>query len=158
MSLASLQQATRDVGFVVLDRVSERASRSIEDSETAYLFDLLYLGECLTKVVTLGMVAGLQAERESHRYRVEHNLVRANGLGAWAEALDDVITGPASQALSASARPEVRGTLTGTTSPASSCASAPCAAFRREERRAEPVDPRGRQSRVQSVLTAKSME
>jgi tetratricopeptide (TPR) repeat protein len=60
----------------------------------------------LTKTITAALIAALEDDPERHRYRQLHRLVRADGIGEWAEALDDILTGPASQVLTEKAREE----------------------------------------------------
>lgn len=78
----------------IIDQMWERARVSRSDSDMAYFLHLLYLGELLTKVTTSVLVASLLEERERHRYRHCHRLVRASSLGDWASVIDDVLTGP----------------------------------------------------------------
>src|SRR5262249_49832418 len=77
----------------------QRVEVARSESDTALFFDLMYLGEMLSKMVVAAMLAGLTQDRDRHRYRLEHQLVRANGIGEWVTALDDLLTGPASQHL-----------------------------------------------------------
>src|SRR5439155_20414963 len=65
---------------------------------------LLYAGEMLTKLLTAGLVAAVTDDRERHRYRLLHRLVRADGLGEWVQAIDQVLIGPPSQYLDVNAR------------------------------------------------------
>src|SRR5689334_20906464 len=65
--------------------------------DAALFYDLLYLGEMLTKLTVAGLTAAVVEDRERQRYAIEHHLVRANGLGDWAAALDDLLVGPPSQ-------------------------------------------------------------
>jgi len=74
-----------------------RAELARDDSDTSYFFELLYLGEMVIKVLAVEVLAGLEQDRERHRYTIEHRLVRAGGIGDWAAALDEALTGPASQ-------------------------------------------------------------
>ena len=90
--------------FVPIERMLERVTRDREDSDTAYFAALLYLGELVVKTSVAGLLASVIDEREGHRYRLEHRLVRADGLGEWGQCLDDILTGPASQYLSDAAR------------------------------------------------------
>jgi hypothetical protein len=87
-----------------LEKILERVTRGREDSDVAYFFDLLYAGELVFKLATTGLLACMDDDRERHRYRLEFELVRADGLGTWSKALDDAIKGPARQALSHAAR------------------------------------------------------
>jgi hypothetical protein len=92
-------------------QMSQRVRGAREDSDVAYFFDLLYMGEMLLKITTVALVACIEDDRERHRYRLEHDLVRADSLGGWASALDDALKGPASQVLAAGAR-NIRRELT----------------------------------------------
>lgn len=90
---------------IPLSRMWDRVEITKSDSETALMFDLLYLGEMAAKMAVAGLVAGIEDDRERHRYRLEHTLVRANGIGEWSRALTDILTGPASQHLTEAASP-----------------------------------------------------
>ncbi len=91
--------------FLPFARMRERLGREREESDSALLNVLLYFGEFATKLTCLGLLASLPVEREGHRYRLLHRLVRAESIGEWVQALDDLLTGPASQYLPEPARP-----------------------------------------------------
>jgi hypothetical protein len=96
------------VNFLPTSRMLERARLAQEESDTAYFFDLLYLGEMVTKILVVELLAALEDDRERHRYALEYELIRADGIGAWAEVLDHAISGPASQHLSTAGRDSQR--------------------------------------------------
>jgi NB-ARC domain len=77
-----------------------------QESDTAYFYSLTYLGEMVLKITAAGLIAAIEDDRDRHRYRQLHRLVRADGLGEWSSAIDDVLTGPASQYLLLAARAE----------------------------------------------------
>ncbi|RPF41148.1 NB-ARC domain-containing protein [Streptomyces sp. Ag109_G2-6] len=79
-----------------------------EESDTAYFFDLLYLGEMATKIIVVELLAALEDDRERHRYALEYELVRADGIGKWTEILDQAVSGPASQHLISAGRDSQR--------------------------------------------------
>jgi tetratricopeptide (TPR) repeat protein len=87
-----------------IEKMLERVKTAKDISETDHFLALLYLGEVLTKVVVSGLVASLLDDRERHRYRQLHKLVRADGLGTWVEVLDEIITGPTSHHLAPGAK------------------------------------------------------
>lgn len=89
--------------FLPFDRMWERVSVAREDSDTSLFFSLMYLGEMMLKIVTLGLVSAVSEDRDRHRYRQLHRLVRADSVGEWVAVLEDVLTGPASQFLTARA-------------------------------------------------------
>lgn len=89
-----------------IDQVLQRARDAREDSDLNYFFSLLLAGEALFKTVTLGMIAALEDDKDRNRYRLEHALARADGLGEWGRALEDTLSGPASQYLLVDARTE----------------------------------------------------
>ena len=78
------------------------------DSETALFYDLMIAGELVLKLVVAGLTAAVTDDRDRNRYRIEHRLVRADGLGEWAGALEDLLTGPAAQHLAVAAYEERR--------------------------------------------------
>ncbi|WP_211271595.1 hypothetical protein, partial [Streptomyces exfoliatus] len=85
--------------FLPVNRMLERANLARQESDTAYFFDLLYLGEMLVKVLAVELLAALQSDRERHRYAAVSELVRAESIGRWAELLDQLTSGPATQHL-----------------------------------------------------------
>jgi hypothetical protein len=84
----------------------KQAEIAKQESDTAYFYSLMYFGEMLLKITAAGLVSAIEDDRDRHRYRQLHRLVRADGLGEWSSAIDDVLTGPASQHLLPSARIE----------------------------------------------------
>lgn len=69
------------------------------DEDTTFFLHLMYAGEFLAKLITAGFIAAIADDREGHRYRLTHKLVRADGLGEWTQALDEALGGPAAQHL-----------------------------------------------------------
>ena len=93
---------------IAIEQVLERAERAKSESDYTYFFSLLFAMEALAKTIVLGMVASIAEEKERNRYRLEHQLVRSDGLGDWGKALEDALIGPASQYLLNEAREEQR--------------------------------------------------
>lgn len=91
-----------------IEQMRTRVDVARQESDTSFFLNLLYFGEMLTKLTTAGFVAAILEDRERHRYREIYRLVRADGLGEWSGAIDDVLTGPASQFLTPAARFEQR--------------------------------------------------
>ena len=89
-----------------IDQVLQRVLDAKADSDFNYFFSLLLAGEALFKTITLGMIAALGDDKDRNRYRLEHTLARADGLGDWGRVLDDALSGPASQFLAMDARAE----------------------------------------------------
>jgi hypothetical protein len=52
------------------------------------------------------MTAAISEDKDRNRYRLEHSLVRSDGLGDWGRAIEDLLSGPASQYLLTDARSE----------------------------------------------------
>ena len=82
----------------------DRAENDKHESDFAYFFALLLAAEAITKTVALGILAAIDDDTEANRYRLTHQLVRANGLSNWSDAIGDALSGPASQALDPEAR------------------------------------------------------
>jgi hypothetical protein len=91
---------------IAIEQVLERAERAKSDSDYTYFFALLFAAEALAKTMVLGMVASIAEEKERNRYRLEHQLVRSDGLGDWGKVIEDALIGPASQYLISEAREE----------------------------------------------------
>jgi NB-ARC domain len=91
---------------LAIDQVLRRGERAKSDSDFTYFFSMLLAAETLAKTVVLGVIAAIGDDKDRHRYRLEHQLMRSDGLGDWGKALEDAITGPASQYLLAEARQE----------------------------------------------------
>jgi|SRR5271166_172080 len=92
--------------LVFLQRAFERLDIARQDSDTSLFMHLMYVGEFVTKIVTLAMIAGIEDDSDRHRYRILYKLVRADGLGDWGTAIDEILTGPAAQSLLEEARVE----------------------------------------------------
>ncbi|PPD31413.1 MAG: hypothetical protein CTY19_14130 [Methylomonas sp.] len=82
-----------------IEKLLERANIEKSDSDFTYFHSLLLIGEVLFKTVTLGIIAAIIDDKDRNRYRLEHLLVRADGLGDWAKAIEDALSGTASQYL-----------------------------------------------------------
>jgi len=90
----------------VIDQVLQRAQIAKSDSDFTYFFSVLLAGEALAKTAILGLIAAIGDDKDRNRYRLEHSLARSDGLGDWGKAIEDALTGPASQYLLAEARAE----------------------------------------------------
>jgi hypothetical protein len=91
-----------------IEQVLQRAELAKLDADHTYFMALLYTGEALAKTIVAGIVACIGDDKERHRYRLEHKLVHASGLGEWGAAVEDALIGPASQYLLADAQNEMR--------------------------------------------------
>lgn len=87
-----------------IQRMLDRLESTKSDSDLAYFYDLLLLGEQLTKTITLFLVACINEDNERTKYRHEHSLVRANAIGDFSKTIDEILVGPTSQILSSSIR------------------------------------------------------
>jgi len=91
-----------------IEHVLQRAENAKSESDYTHFSALLLVAEALAKTMTLGMVASILDDKDRHRYRLEHKLVRADGLGDWERIIEDAVTGPASQYLCTEAYVEQR--------------------------------------------------
>lgn len=88
--------------------MNDRVNRAREDSDIALFHDLLYAGEFVVRLTTAAIVAAIDDDRDRHRYRLLHKIVRADGIGEWSGVLDDALSGPASQHLVPAAKEDRR--------------------------------------------------
>jgi hypothetical protein len=93
------------MGHIAIDQIMKRAERAKGDSDFTYFFALLLVAEAMAKTIVLGLAACVADDKDRHRYRIEYELARADGIGDWGRALDDILTGHASQYLLTDARP-----------------------------------------------------
>jgi NB-ARC domain len=82
--------------FVPLRRMQERIELEKGDSNSAYFLSLLYGYELVTKLTTAAFVAAIGDDTDRHRYRLEHLLVHASGIGDWGGVINQAFAGPAS--------------------------------------------------------------
>ena len=75
--------------------IDKRIALDKADSDLAYFLALTLKLEYLTKVVTAGVLACVGDDANRHRYSIEHGLIRANSIGEWVRALNDLLVGPA---------------------------------------------------------------
>jgi NB-ARC domain len=94
--------------FLPLQRIWVRTEQDKEESDHAYANSLLYLGEMQAKLITAGMVSAIKDDKDRHRYGHIYELLRADGIGDWANALDRILTGPSAQFLNEQSRQEQR--------------------------------------------------
>ena len=97
-----------DHRFKPIHRLYSRIERDRQESDTALLQTLLYAGEMILKMAVAGMVAAVADDRERHRYRHSHRLVRKGAVGTWSSELDQILTGPSAQHIFSAAQTERR--------------------------------------------------
>jgi len=81
------------MNFLPFEFMWKRVEIAKQNSEDACFNSLMYMGEMFTKFTVAGMLAGIDDGRERHQYRLKYRLVRADGIGEWSQALDEMITG-----------------------------------------------------------------
>ena len=86
--------------------MDQRKDGGRHDSDVALFHELLYLGEFCVKLTALGLTAAVRDDMNRSRYRQLHRLVRADGLGEWANVIQDTLNGPPSQSLDPEAQVE----------------------------------------------------
>ena len=95
-----------DVKHAAIEQVMKRTGSAKDDSDFTYFFSLLLAAEAVAKIAVIGIVASIGDDKNRNRYRLEHKLVRADGLGEWGRVLEDAVSGLASQFLLVDARVE----------------------------------------------------
>ena len=82
--------------FMPVRLMTERIKRNSE-SDSTYFPELLYLGELIVKITVAAFVASIDDDRERHRYRLLHRLIRSTSLGDWASTLSEIFRAPTIQ-------------------------------------------------------------
>ena len=91
-----------------LSEMNRRIDTDRSDSDATLFGSLLLKGELLTKLTVAAFVSLIPDESNRVRYGLLYQLVRASGIGEWADVLDKVLTGPSSQLLPQQARDSQR--------------------------------------------------
>ena len=92
------------MNYIPFERMKSRIDTSKSDSDLGYFYDLLLYGEFLTKTIALYLVSTINEDAERTQYRLEHSLVRANAIGDFSKAIEDIVIGPAAQQISSAIR------------------------------------------------------
>jgi hypothetical protein len=92
------------MNYIPFQRMQSRIETSKSESDIGYFYDLLLYGELLTKSVALFLVATINEDPDRTQYRLEHGLVRANAIGDFSKAIEDIVIGPAAQQISSAIR------------------------------------------------------
>lgn len=92
----------------IIDQLWGRIDAEKDDSDSSYFLCLMYLGELLTKLTTVGLLAAVGDDRNNSRYEQLHRLVRTTGVGDWARSIDTTLTGPTAQFLDSAVYVEQR--------------------------------------------------
>ena len=101
------QHDREGIPFTPIDLMMRRVEK-YSNSDPELFTELLYAGEFIAKMTVAAFVASIEDDREHHRYRLLHALVRADGTGNGAGSLDEALSGPASQHLAAALTDERR--------------------------------------------------
>jgi hypothetical protein len=80
-------------------QIQRRVESAKHDSDFTYFYSLLLEGEALLKTTVLGFIGSIVSDPDQHRYGLERSILKAEGLNPWALALDNALSGPASQFL-----------------------------------------------------------
>lgn len=87
------------MSLLFFERISERVRIAREESDMSYFMSLLYAGEHLTKVVTLFLLSGIEGDKAHSKYNLLYRVVRADGVGDWANVIEEIVLGPTSNYL-----------------------------------------------------------
>ena len=79
---------------LLINKMLERTKIAKNDSDTSYFYDLMFLGEMLMKITTLGLISAIENNTERHQYIQEYRLVRADGIGEWRSVIEEIVLGP----------------------------------------------------------------
>jgi hypothetical protein len=86
------------MSFTPIELMMKRV-RQNSDTDSELFTECLYAGEFIVKLTVAAFVGSVEDDREMHRYRLLHALVRADGIGEWTNKLEETLIGPASQHL-----------------------------------------------------------
>ena len=84
--------------------MDRRIETDRSDSDATFFWTLTLKAELLTKLTVAAFMSLIPDQSDRIRYRHLYRLVRASGIGEWADVLDEILTGPTFQVLPAEAR------------------------------------------------------
>ena len=87
------------MALLPLTEMNRRIETDRSDSDATLFWSLMLKGELLTKLTVAAFLSLIPDEANRVGYRNLYRLVRADGIGEWAEVLDEVLNGPTSQLL-----------------------------------------------------------
>nr|WP_321460419.1 NB-ARC domain-containing protein [uncultured Cohaesibacter sp.] len=99
------------MSFLPIKKMLERVSHNATESDTTRFWELTYAGEFLIRLTAATLVACVDRSPDRDRYGLEYKLVRADGIGDWVQAIEQVLTGPPASHLNPFAY-ELRNSLT----------------------------------------------
>lgn len=73
--------------FLPIEHMLRRTEASKDESDSSFFYDLITLGEMVTKFTALFLVSSIEDDVERTRYRFEHELVRADGIGDFSQTI-----------------------------------------------------------------------
>ena len=87
-------------------RMLDRVQQASFDSDATHYTSLLLVGEFITKLTTLSLIAGLDPEKDDAQtaYAKKYELLRADGIGSWSRVVQDLTTAPVFRLLDSEAR------------------------------------------------------
>ena len=85
--------------FLPFDRMWEKVEIQQQTGDDTEFYSLMYLGQFMCKLLVAGMISAVREDRKRQQYRLKYELVRADSLGSWAEALDTILSGVSAQYL-----------------------------------------------------------
>ena len=88
----------------ILDRAKERIEVGLDTSDEAAHNGLMYYGELLLKMLTLGLLTAVVDGKKRTQYGIKYKLVRSSGVGDWNSSLYEITKGPASSSFIENAR------------------------------------------------------
>lgn len=80
-----------------ITRMYERYQVEKDDSDVSAFYGLMFMGELITKLTVCSLLSGITDDRDRNRYGMLRDLVRADGIGEWANTMDQALTGPSAQ-------------------------------------------------------------
>ena len=90
--------------YALFQKIDDRIVLDKDEGDYAYLNALTLKLEYLTKIISSGVISCIGDDVDRNRYTLEHELVRANSLGTWVEALNTALVGPPAEVLISDAR------------------------------------------------------
>jgi hypothetical protein len=77
--------------MIIIEKLKEQLEKAKQISDAEAFISLLKIGEIMTKITALGVIAALKEDKQRLQYKYLYEIVSADGIGSWSRVLDQIL-------------------------------------------------------------------
>lgn len=77
--------------MIIIEKLKVQIKNAKQISDAEAFISLMKMGELLTKITTLSVIAALRQNKERLQYRYLYEVVSADGIGSWSKVLEQIL-------------------------------------------------------------------